>query len=158
MDAVKVAPAGCRWTFAVLAAAGFALPAGAQQLIVSSPDTIRACLCQQQSVNRQASELAARRQTYDERRRQADALVAEAATRKSQVDINDPAAVAAYSELLGRRDAAVRDLADDLTPRYSAFVSSYNQRVAQYNQQCSGQSFDATVLNQVQQNLVCPPE
>jgi hypothetical protein len=158
MDTGKVAFAG-RWSmFAVLVAAGFALPADAQQPIVSSPDTIRACLCQQQSVNRQVSELAARRQTYDERRRQADALVAEAAARKSQVDINDPAAIAAYSELLGRRDAAVRTLADDLTPRYSAFVGSYNQRVAQYNQQCSGQSFDAAVLSRVQQSLVCPQE
>jgi hypothetical protein len=158
MHTGKVASTSRWWTFAAIAAASFALPADAQQSIVSSPDSIRACLCQQQSVNRQTNELAARRQTYDERRRQADALVAEAAARKPQVDINDPAAIAAYSDLLGRRDAAVRNLADDVTPRYAAFVAAYNQRVAQYNQQCAGQSFDAAVSSQVQQNLVCPQE
>jgi hypothetical protein len=148
-----------RWCLlAAAAVASFAVPVAAQQSIVSSPDAIRACLCQQQSVNRLASELATRRQTYEERRRAADALVAEAASRKSQVDVNDPAAIAAYSELLGRRDAALRALADDVTPRYAAFVASYNQRVAQYNQQCPGQSFDATVLSQVQQNLTCPQD
>jgi hypothetical protein len=158
MNTRKGASAG-RWSMvAAIAAAGLALPAEAQQSLVTSPDTIRSCLCQEQSVGRGARELAARQQSYDERRRQADALVAEAATRKSQVDINDRAAIAAYSELLARRDAAVRDLADVATPQYSAFVAAYNQRVAQYNQQCPNLSFDATVLQQVRQNLVCPPE
>ncbi|MDB5405639.1 MAG: hypothetical protein JWL84_551 [Rhodospirillales bacterium] len=158
MDIGKTAFARRRWMLAALVVGGFALPAEAQQSLVSSPDVIRACLCQQQSVSRMASELAARRQTYEERKRQADALAAEAASRKSQVDINDPAAIAAYSDLLGRRDAALHALADELTPQYSAFVASYNQRVAQYNQQCVGQSFDAAVMNQVKQNLVCPQQ
>jgi hypothetical protein len=157
MDTGKVASTGRWWMFAALAVAGFALPAQAQQ-IISSPDTIRGCLCQQQAVNRQSAELAQRRQTYEDRKREADALVAEAAARKSQVDINNPDAIAAYSNLLGRRDAAVHAMTDEVTPQYSSFVSSYNQRVTQYNQQCPGQSFDAAVLARVQQNLSCPAE
>jgi hypothetical protein len=158
MDIRKVVIVGRLGTIAAIAATCFALPAEAQQTVISSPDAVRACLCEQQSVNRQAGELATRRQAYDEQRRKTDALVAEAASRKSQVDINDPAAIAAYSDLLGRRDQAVRTLADDATPRYSAFVANYNQRVARYNQQCPGQSFDATVLSQVRQTLSCPQE
>jgi recombinational DNA repair ATPase RecF len=158
MDIGKVASTGRWWMFAAIAAASFAVPAEAQQTLISSPDSIRACLCQERAVNREASVLAARRQTYEEQKRQANALVAQAASQKSQVNINDPSAIAAYSELLGQRDAAVRNLADDLTPRYSAFVASYNRHVAEYNQQCTGQSFDAAVMNQVRQNLVCPTE
>jgi hypothetical protein len=157
MHTGKVASTGRWWMFAALAVAGFALPAEAQQMI-SSPDTIRGCLCQQQAVTRQSAELAQRRQTYEDKKREADALVAEAATRKSQVDINNPDAIAAYSNLLGRRDAAVHAMTDQVTPQYSAFVASYNQRVTQYNQQCPGQNFDATVLARVQQNLSCPAQ
>ena len=146
-----------------LAAGAMALPgraqpsraAGAQE---TSPEAVRACLCLQQSVDRQRAELATRTQDYDQKRKQAADLDAEVKAQKPQVNINDPASVAAFSRLVGQRDSAVESLNDELSPKYRAFIAAYNERVGQYNGQCSGRAFEAAMIQQVRQSLACPRE
>ncbi|HZS82508.1 MAG TPA: hypothetical protein VFA50_06535 [Stellaceae bacterium] len=138
----------------VLAARG----AAAQEDVLHSPEAIRSCLCMQEAITRQSTALGARQRSYDEKRRQLDALDAEVAAARPRVDIKSPASIDAFKQLLARRDAAAQTLAAEATPQYQALVERYNTRVADFNQNCASKSYDAAVLGQVRQSLACPAE
>jgi hypothetical protein len=148
-----------RWfaVFLALASASLTGTALAQQSMITAPDQIRACLCLEQSVSRQASDVAARRAAYEEKRRAVERLDREVATRKPQVNVNDPGAVAAFRQLLEQRDAAQQLLPNDASD-FAARVERYNQLVADFNRRCAGNVYDSVALAQVRQGLVCPAE
>ena len=143
---------------AALASMAASKAGSAQQQVLRAPDEIRACLCTQQSLAHQASELATRQQDYEARRRQVETLDAEIATQRPQVQVNNASSVAAFRQLLERRDAAQQNFADTVEPQYAALVQAYDQRVAAFNQSCGGSAYDPKILAQVQQSLACPPE
>lgn len=144
--------------FAVIAPIAVASAATAQQQVLRDPEQIRACVCVEQTLKRQAVELAAQRQAYEEARRQVEALDAAVEAQRPQVRVNDRASVDSFRQLLDKRNAAQVSFANQLTPRYAALVEQYNRRATEFNRACSGSSYDAEVLAKVQQGLVCPLE
>jgi hypothetical protein len=141
-----------------LASIAASTASSAQQQVLRAPDQIRACLCTQQSLAHQASQLAVQRQDYEDQRRQVEKLDADVASQRPQVQVNDASSVAAFRQLLERRDAAQQNFANTVEPQYAALVAAYDQRVAAFNRSCSGNAYDPNVLAQVQQSLACPPE
>lgn len=144
--------------FAVIAPIAVASAATAQQQVLRDPEQIRACVCVEQTLKRQAVELAAQRQAYEEARRQVEALDAAVEAQRPQVRVNDRASVDSFRQLLDKRNAAQVSFANQLTPRYAALVEQYNRRATEFNRACAGSSYDAEVLAKVQQGLVCPLE
>jgi hypothetical protein len=143
-----------------LAGSAGAMPAAAQspQMILRTPQEVTNCLCMEFAVNTAANDVAARQRIYEDSRRAFQALDAELNQRRTTMNPSNPADVESFRALLDRRNEAFSRYSRETTPEYGAVVEDYNRRVSQFNQSCSGRSYDATVLAQVRQSLICPAQ
>jgi hypothetical protein len=144
--------------FGACLAGGALAPHARAQTVLTSPQEVTSCLCMEFSVNTMANDVAARQRMYADAKRSYDALDAEVTQQRQTMNPNDAAQVDAFRKLLDQRDAARARFAGEATPEYSAQVAEYNHRVANFNQQCGGKSYDGNVLAQVRQSLVCPAQ
>ena len=136
---------------------GASPPAAAQaQTVLRSPQEVTNCLCKEFDVNTMANDVAARQRIYEDARRAFESLDAEVNQRRQTMNPNDRTQVEVFRQLLDRRDEARARFAREATPEYSAQVEEYNRRVADFNQSCGGKAYDADVLAQVRQSLICP--
>lgn len=146
------------WAGAVagaLLAGAAAVPAMAQQ-VLHSPDEIRSCLCEEQSVTALADEVLRQNRIYEERRKALETLDNEVKTRRAAVNVQDHSQVDAFKQLLDRRDEAADTFAGPVTKNYADTVARYNQAVGAFNASCAGKAYDPDVLAQVRSNLICP--
>jgi len=72
------------------------------------------------------------------------------------MDVNDPAAIARFRQLLQRRDDLFRRSTTELAPSATSTAERYNARVSEYNSRCANRPRDPRLLAQVQATLVCP--
>jgi hypothetical protein len=128
----------------------------AEAQVVRSPDEIRSCLCQEQSVAALNGEVQAQSHAYETQRQSFEALDKAVQSGRPQVNVNNPADVDAFKRLLEKRDAAADALAGPTTKNYADAVQRYNQAVADYNGACAGKSFDPDALAAVKKGLACP--
>jgi hypothetical protein len=105
-----------------------------------------------------AQDVMARNRDYEQKRKTLEDLDAEVAAKRSRVDVNNAEDVAAFRDLLARRDAAADEFATKTSPDYSAMVDRYNGRVSAFNGQCSGKTYDPAALASVRAALACPKE
>jgi len=131
--------------------------AGAQaQIVLRSPRDIAVCLCQDQTVSNLRDEMELQKQVYETSKSEYDALAAEAERQYAELNINDSDAIAAYRQLLERRDVAEANFKLEAAPTYAAVVARYNQAVQSYNATCSGKAYDPDALAAAQNGLYCP--
>lgn len=122
----------------------------------SSDAEMNSCLCQEQNVARLNDDVRNQSRTYDDTRRNFQALDNQVLSSRSQVNVNNPGDVDAFKRLLDQRDAAADTLAGNATRSYADAVTHYNQAVAAYNSSCAGKSFDSDRLAQLRRTLSCP--
>jgi hypothetical protein len=140
------------WVIGALSLAGATL-AAAQ--VVSDPNAIRSCLCQQQFVVTLQDGVAARRQVLESSQRSQASLANQVDTRRAQINVYNSAELDAFKQLLQQRDDAMAATVA-ATGSYDELAERYNQSVAAYNASCAGRSYDGDVLRQVQATLACP--
>src|SRR5438093_1256594 len=89
------------------AAAVFALAAPA---LAQGPEAadVASCLCLKQAIDTLSADLAAQQGSYGSVQDELGRLDAQLAAARANMDVNNPAAVAQYRQLLERRDAAFR--------------------------------------------------
>ncbi len=121
-----------------------------------SPQTIRNCLCLEQSVNGLKEGVEQQRRVYEERREAFQALDNQLRASRAKVNVANEADVEAYKRLLEQRDAAADALAGPATTTYAEAVSRYNRAVADYNAACAGKAYDPDQLAEVKRGLACP--
>lgn len=139
-----------------LAAASLGDPAGAQQVLLRSPEQITHCLCQNRLVDELKAALDRQFRIYEEARQRYAALEDQVDAVKARMNVHDRDQVELFQRLLDQRDAAQRAFQDEATPAYSAAVERYNSAVETYNGSCADAVFDPDVLAQVQVGLYCP--
>jgi len=143
---------GVAAALALLAAGG---TAAAQAVTV--PSEVRACACKEALVAALNTEVQAQSRAYESQRETFEALDKAVQTGRPQVNVNSPADVDAFKQLLEKRDTAADTLAGPATRSYADAVQRYNQAVADYNANCAGKSFDPDQLAAAKQNLsACP--
>jgi len=126
------------------------------QTVLHSPRDIAACLCENQNVSQLKTELDQQKQAYDAAKADYDGLSAQAESSRGQVNVNDSNSIAAYRQLLERRDTAEYHFKVEVAPPYAAAVTRYNQAVQAYNTGCATKMYDSVVLAEVQKTLYCP--
>lgn len=140
----------------VIGVTGGATGASAQDL--GTPEGTRTCLCLEEGIARKRDEMTALQRAYDLKRQQLAEMTARLDGQRSTVNTSDPAAVENFRMSLENRDAEAERLDREVLPEYQQSVSSYNDRIARYQQACAGKMYSETVLNQVKATLVCPAE
>jgi len=131
--------------------------AGPAPALSGEPGEIAACLCLQQAVGALGADMAAKQRSRDAVNDELRGLDAQLQSARSGMDVNDPAAVARFRQLLERRDAAFRRSTGLVTGDLSSVTARYNQRVNEYNARCANRPRDPGLLASVQATLSCPP-
>jgi hypothetical protein len=125
--------------------------------VLTAPEEVRACVCLEQGLQQLGAEVSARQRIYADRQQELSRLDAELARMRQSMNPENAAEVAAFRQLLDRRDATFNALSRGATDDYREAVDEYNRVVAQYNQRCYRRGLDPNVATAVRQNLVCPP-
>ena len=133
-------------------------PAQSPGPVGASPFDVSMCLCLERAIATREAELTIRRNTYEALAREIADQAAAIDRRRPLVDVDSQAAIDDFKRQLDALDA-LKGRQDQVTlPDYQAAIASYNDRVAQYTQRCSGQTFDSTVVEQARATLVCQPD
>jgi hypothetical protein len=145
----------------VFVAAGLCLAASlagtaAAQAPPLSPPEIASCLCLHRAVDALGAQMSAKQQALNEVRAQLDRATHELDAARSHVDVNDPAAVAHFREMLAHHDALFERANGPAVTETDAAVARYNQRSQEYNQRCAGRPMQDDVVARVQATLACP--
>src|SRR5579859_1709779 len=130
----RVRYVGLASVFAVVLAGGAAAqtaPAGSKAplQILSAPDQVRTCLCAEQGLTQEGDALAKQRAAYDQMKQELAALDSKVETQRPQVNVNDPNAVAAFRQLVEKRDATQQSFTGDQTTQLARAVDLYNAGV-----------------------------
>ena len=125
----------------------------------ASPEAaeIAACLCLKQAVDTLGAQMASGRQSYDQTVGELSRLDAQLEQERVTLNVNDPAAVARFRQLLQQRDALYRRSSGPVLTDVSQVVSRYNARVDEYNSRCANRPRNPAVIAGVQATLTCPP-
>ena len=130
-----------------------ALPAAAQAL---GPAEIANCLCLRRTVDALGADMSAKQQGLADIRAQLDRATAELEAVRNRTDVNDPAAVARFREMLAQRDALFRQANGDAVGEAGAVVERFNQRSQEYNANCANRPMDPGLVERAQATLACP--
>src|SRR5712671_6879359 len=142
----------------LMAAAGLAgavvmFPAMAQVPVPVGPD----CVCLRIAVDALGANLAATRQSYDGMQAEIGQIDNQLAAERSTMDVNNPAAIARFRQLLERRDTLFEQSKGPGFSELSAATDRYGARVQDYNARCAGRPMDPGVLAQARAVGACPP-
>ncbi len=121
------------------------------------PADIAACLCLGQTVTTLNADMTAQQQAYAAARGELTRLDAQLESARAGMDVNDPASVARFRQLLEQRDAAFRRSTGLVTGDLNRAIARYNARVNDYNARCANRPRNPELLAQVQATLSCPP-
>jgi hypothetical protein len=122
--------------------------------VVSDPNQIRYCLCQQQYVLALQDNVNVRRDALNSSQRQQNSLNNQVATRRAAINVYDNGELDAFKQLLQQRDASIGATAG-ASDAYDRAANAYNDAVAGYNSTCAGRSYDQNALQLAQSTLAC---
>lgn len=117
---------------------------------------IRSYLCFRQEVSRLSATMSARMARLHAIDRRVAALTARLRRDRSRVNVNNPAQVEEYKELLHRRDAAYRASIGPTWKAANAAVRRYDAAVHQYNARYAHRLWDPVLLRRAEATLSCP--
>lgn len=115
------------------------------------------CACLSLAVEASGADLAAKRQAYDGMQSEIGQLDNQLQSERARMDVNNPADVARFRQLLDRRDMLFRRSTGPAFSELSQATNSYGARVQEYNNRCAGRPLDPAVVAQARATRVCPP-
>ena len=118
---------------------------------------IAACLCLRQAVDTLGAQMSGGRQSYDQSLSELSRLDAQLEQERSSIDVNNPASVARFRQLLQQRDALYRRSSGATMTDLSDVVARYNARVSEFNARCADRPRNPVLVASVQATLSCPP-
>lgn len=151
-----------RWAAAVLGTGMLVTSVALSQAQLPPPPgspeaaDIASCLCLQQEVDALNADSAAKRGEYNDAYAELGRIDSQLEAERARMDVNDPASVARFRQLLQRRDDLFRRSTSELAPSATSAADRYNARVNEYNSRCANRPRDPRLLAQVQATLVCP--
>ncbi len=143
--------------FAAAAIMALVAPAAAQQRVLTSPQEIARCLCQEQAINALRGRMDAGKAAVDREKADVDAMDRDIAQQRGRVDTNNPTSVEVFKTLLDQRDAKWNHLKTVTEPSYLEANDRYNTAVLGFQASCGGTSYNLEALAIAKTNLACPP-
>ncbi|MCX7353864.1 MAG: hypothetical protein NTY59_03355 [Alphaproteobacteria bacterium] len=145
-------------TFIIGAAAIAALSgqATAQQRVLTSPQEIGRCLCQEIAIADLKQKNDAGKAAVDREKAAIDMMDRDLAQQKARVDPNNATSVEVFKTLLDQRDAKWDNLKNVIEMSYLEANDRYNTAVLGFQASCGGTMYDMNALAIARSNLVCP--
>jgi hypothetical protein len=143
----------CAVLLAGLAAGAIAVPTAAQAQVPPAFD----CACLSLAVEALGADLAARRQGYEGLQGELGQLDNQLQSERSRMNVNNPADIARFRQLLERRDALFRRSSGQAFNELSQATNRYGARVQEYNSRCAGRPLEPALVAQARATRVCPP-
>jgi hypothetical protein len=148
------------WIMCCLAVLAAGLAAGA----IATPTPVQAqvpgmldCACLSLAVEALGADLAAKRQAYDGLQGEIGQLDNQLQAERSRIDVNNPADVARFRQVLDRRDALFQQSTGPAFSALSQATDRYGVRVQEYNGRCTGRPLDPGLVAQARATRACPP-
>jgi multidrug resistance efflux pump len=148
------------WIMCCLAVLAAGLAAGA----IATPTPVQAqvpgmldCACLSLAVEALGADLAAKRQAYDGLQGEIGQLDNQLQAERSRIDVNNPADVARFRQVLDRRDALFQQSTGPAFSALSQATDRYGVRVQEYNGRCTGRPLDPGLVTQARATRACPP-
>jgi multidrug resistance efflux pump len=136
-----------------LAASAIATPTPVQAQVPGMLD----CACLSLAVEALGADLAAKRQAYDGLQGEIGQLDNQLQAERSRIDVNNPADVARFRQVLDRRDALFQQSTGPAFSALSQATDRYGVRVQEYNGRCTGRPLDPGLVAQARATRACPP-
>jgi multidrug resistance efflux pump len=136
-----------------LAAGAIATPTPVQAQVPGMLD----CACLSLAVEALGADLAAKRQAYDGLQGEIGQLDNQLQAERSRIDVNNPADVARFRQVLDRRDALFQQSTGPAFSALSQATDRYGVRVQEYNGRCTGRPLDPGLVAQARATRACPP-
>lgn len=131
-------------------------PAASQQRVLTSPQEIARCLCQEQAINTLRQQMDAGKAAVDREKAEIDAMDRDLAQQKTRVDPNNATSVEVFKTLLDQRDAKWNNLKMVTEMSYLEANDRYNTAVLGFQASCGGTLYNLEALAIAKSNLVCP--
>lgn len=141
----------------VLALTVARISAASAQTLPPAAAEIAHCACLRQAVDVLGRDMAARQQALEQTRQELARIDAELESERARMNVDDPAQVARFRQLLGRRDALFRNSTGAVIAALRAAVDRYNASVNEYNARCANRPQSPELQRWVQPSLRCPP-
>lgn len=142
--------------FAATAVAALAGPAASQQRVLTSPQEIGRCLCQEQAVNTLRQQMDAGKAAVDREKAEIDAMDRDLTQQKARVNPANDTSVEVFKTLLDQRDAKWDHLKTVTEMSYLEANDRYNTAVLGFQASCGGTMYNLEALAIAKSNLVCP--
>lgn len=113
------------------------------------------CVCMDREVQRLSADMAAKTAALHRLDQRVAALTARLQRERRTIDVNDPAAVERFKELLEERDAVRKRSVGDVWKAADDAVRRYDAVVQEYNGSCAHRLFDSVLLHQIQATATC---
>jgi multidrug resistance efflux pump len=140
------------------------LAAGLAAGAITTPTPVQAqvpgmldCACLSLAVEALGADLAAKRQAYDGLQGEIGQLDNQLQAERSRIDVNNPADVARFRQVLDRRDALFQQSTGPAFSALSQATDRYGVRVQEYNGRCTGRPLDPGLVAQARATRACPP-
>ena len=131
-------------------------PAASQQRMLTSPQEIARCLCQEQAINMLRGQMDAGKAAVDREKAEIDAMDRDIAQQKPRVEPNNATSVLVCKTLLDQRDAKWDNLKNVTEMSYLEANDRYNTAVLGFQASCGGTLYNMEALAIAKSNLVCP--
>ncbi|MGB8841100.1 MAG: hypothetical protein WCC64_08490 [Aliidongia sp.] len=126
------------------------------QGIVTEPNAIIGCLCQEQGIDLLRSRLSDAQRVFDEDRRQIDALDRQLDQARATINVASQSQVDAVKALNLEREALYAQTYDVDAAALRRATDRYNRLAGQYGAQCANRYFDSIQMTQYRAHLSCP--
>ena len=140
-----------------LIALAAAPPVQAQAPLPAEAADLASCLCLPRAVNALGADMSGQQGAYQAAQDELARIDAQLQSARAGIDVNNPASVAQFRQLLERRDAAFKRSTSLATGDLQAVTERYNARANEYNARCANRPRDPRLLESVQATLACPP-
>lgn len=136
---------------------GFALPAGAQQVVpaVSSEDAAT-CLCLERALPGLRAEMELRRGIMQEREGELERLGMDIEVKRAAMTPGDDAAMGELKALIARQQSLRALIRRDIVPSYQGSIAELNAAIAIYNERCAGKRIEQADIDRLSGQLQCP--
>ncbi|MBY0430710.1 MAG: hypothetical protein K2Q10_05900 [Rhodospirillales bacterium] len=132
-----------------------AMPVAADAQVLTRPQDIGYCLCQEERISKLDGDMKSRQTDYERKKRAFEDLTLKIDSTRPNVNVDNEMDTESFRLMLMDKDEREKQLQETAFPAYQQSVERYNEAVAAFGPRCAGRAYDTVVLRKVRETLFC---